>query len=242
MLYPFWLAVTRLGEALIMLPAALALSLWLAQRAGGQRMALHWLGLVALAALVTTTTKVAFIGWGVGSAHLNFTGVSGHTMFATAVYPLLLRTMVSTASPYWHRAAVLTGVLLALLVGVSRVKVGAHSWSEVVAGWGVGGLACGLAMTWSRVPRSPLPRWLLVGVLAWMVALPLNSKPAPTHDWVTRLALSLSGRSAPYTRGQLLQPRHPLVSGHPEQGPTCGAAPRLAWSAVGSHPSPPTPV
>jgi membrane-associated phospholipid phosphatase len=207
----FWHGITRLGEALILLPAAGALVWWLARRARGQRMAVQWLLLVTLAALLTTATKVAFIGWGVGSAQFNFTGVSGHAMFATAVYPLLLRTAVSTASPYWHRAAILLGYLMALLIGISRVKVGAHSWSEVFAGWLVGGAASALALWLASVPRSPAPRWLLVGVVAWLIAMPLGAPKSPTHDWVTRLALAMSGREVPYTRRDLFREPPPAT-------------------------------
>ena len=199
----FWHGIGRLGEALILLPAALALSIWLAQRARGQRMAVQWLTLVAVAALLTTATKVAFIGWGVGSATFNFTGVSGHAMFATAVYPLLLRTLASTSPVYSHRASVLLGYLLALLIGISRVKLGAHSWSEVFSGWIVGGAASAIALMLARVPRTTPPRWLLAGVLAWFIAMPAGAPASPTHGWVTSLALAMSGRDVPYTRRDL---------------------------------------
>lgn len=199
----FWYGISRLGEALILLPAALALSVWLAQRARGQRMAVQWLTLVAVAAVLTTATKVAFIGWGVGSATFNFTGISGHAMFATAVYPLLLRTLVSTSPVYWHRASVMLGYLLALLIGISRVKIGAHSWSEVFSGWLVGGAASAIALTLARVPRTAPPRWLMAGVLAWFIAMPAGAPASPTHGWVTSLALAMSGRDVPYTRRDL---------------------------------------
>lgn len=203
----FWHGVTRSGEGLILLPAAIVLALWLARCTGGRRLAGGWLLMVSLAVLVTTATKLAFIGWGLGSAALNFTGVSGHAMFAAGVYPVLMRTASSTASSRWHRASVLAGVVLAVLIGVSRVRVGAHSWSEVLAGLALGGAASGAALLWARVPRSPAPRWLVVGVLAWLLAMPIGAPPSPTHGWVTGLALALSGRATPYTREDLLRDR-----------------------------------
>jgi membrane-associated phospholipid phosphatase len=224
----FWYGISRLGEALILLPAALALSAWLAQRARGQRMAAQWLTLVAVAALLTTATKVAFIGWGIGSATFNFTGISGHAMFAAAVYPLLLRTLASTSPIYWHRASVMLGYLLALLIGISRVKIGAHSWSEVFSGWLVGGAASGVALWLARVPRSTPPRWLLAGVLAWFVAMPLGAPASPTHGWVTSLALAMSGRSEPYTRRDLYRGtyRVRLTLAAPQRAAAVARAPR----------------
>jgi hypothetical protein len=88
------------------------------------------------------------------------------------------------------------------------VKIGAHSWSEVGSGWLVGGAASGLALWLARVPRSAPPRWLLAGVLAWFVAMPLGAPASPTHGWVTSLALAMSGRTAPYTRRDLFRDAH----------------------------------
>lgn len=201
----FWHGVTRSGEGLILLPAAVVLALWLARRGGGRRLVGGWLTLLCLAVLVTTATKLAFIGWGLGSAALNFTGASGHAMFAAGVYPVLMRTAASTASLRWRRASVLVGTAFALLIGVSRVQVSAHSWSEVLAGLAVGGAASGVALLWARVPRSHAPRGLIVGVLAWLLATPMGAPPSPTHAWVTELALALSGRSTPFTREDLLR-------------------------------------
>ena len=77
-----WLYVTRLGEAEIVLPVMLVSMGWLLRRPGHARLVSWWSGLVAGAVLVTLATKVAFIGFGVGVAVIDFTGVSGHAMFA----------------------------------------------------------------------------------------------------------------------------------------------------------------
>lgn len=208
----FWHAITRLGEALILIPAAVVLMAWLVLRSHDARMALCWLGAVTLAALLTTVTKVAFIGWGLGIARIDFTGVSGHTMFAAAIYPLLARTVVADAGRRAQFAATAMGVTLAVLIGVSRVQVNAHSWSEVIAGLTVGFAATATATMLAHVPRAHPPRWLLAAVLAWFVAMPMAAPPSPTHGLVVRLALALSGRDVPYTRDDL---HRPAVMGTP---------------------------
>ena len=60
--WEFWLVVTRLGEAQLALPTALALAAWLAMT-GERRAAAVWLTLFGLAFGLTTASKIAFIGW-----------------------------------------------------------------------------------------------------------------------------------------------------------------------------------
>ena len=215
---PFWHLVTRLGEAEILLPATLVLCWWLARHADSRPLVRRWLAWIALAAIVTTASKVAFMGWGIGSSSLNFTGISGHAMFAAAVYPPFLYSMAATRSPTWRRLAWLAGCLVALVIALSRVMVGAHSWSEVTAGLLVGGLVSA-SMWWvaSRSQAAP-PIWLPVGIACWLAVTPAQAPASTTHDMVTRLALSLSGRSHPYTRAELLRDRHLPLEGEAPRG------------------------
>ncbi|MDE2370096.1 MAG: phosphatase PAP2 family protein [Burkholderiales bacterium] len=198
-----WHLFTRVGEAQILLPAAVLALLALARSAAGRRLARSWLAALALAVLLTTASKVAFIGWGVGSAVLDFTGISGHAMFAAAVYPLLGATLVPGERPGWVRAAVVAGALLALLVGVSRVITQAHSVSEVIAGLVVGGAVGVLALGHARSPRGHFGLWAPTLVALWLVATPRLAPPSQTHAIVTRLALAISGHERPYTRAEL---------------------------------------
>ena len=210
--YPFWRLITPLGESLILMPAVFVLAAWLLPREQGPYLVKRWLLAVLGAAALTAISKVAFMGWGVGSARFNFTGISGHTMFAAAVYPLLLRTLVSTGPARWHRSAVLLGYLLAILIGVSRVKLGAHSWSEVVSGFWLGAAASGGVLWLARVPVAHPPRWLLGGVAAWLIVMAVGAPPSPAHGWITQVALTLSGRPAPYTRSDLHRPPNPSAA------------------------------
>lgn len=200
----FWPLVTRLGEAQLMLPSGLALVAWLGW-IGQLRTALLWLSLLALASSITTVSKIAFIGWGIGVPSLNFTGVSGHAMHAAAVFPLLLYCVTSTRSHPAHWLAVAVGCAVAGLVAVSRVVIGAHSASEAMAGFLLGGAASGLAIAFGRVPRQPLPHWLLGGLVAAQLLNPAAAPSLRTHDMVTQLALWVSGHEQPYTRRMMMQ-------------------------------------
>lgn len=203
----FWHAVTRLGEAQILLPTALALALWLAARAGSQRLAAAWLLGIAVAAAVTTASKLAFIGYGWGGPVLDFTGISGHAMFSAVILPVvgsvLAGALAGGRAPAWQRAGLALGVALALLVGVSRAMVGVHSASEIGAGWIVGGLAAAAVLRAAPMPLARLPLWLPVAVSLWLGTASAEAPPSTTHDLVTRWALALSGRPQAYTRSDM---------------------------------------
>jgi membrane-associated phospholipid phosphatase len=201
----FWLIVTRLGEAEILLPVALLTAMALCLRRDKRPLAVLWMALLLLAVLVTTASKVAFIGWGLGWAAINFTGVSGHSMFASAIYPLLLLTLVASDAQPRRRWALLLGCALAVLVGVSRVAVGAHAWSEVLAGWLVGGAVTAGVLLWTATASVRVLPVVPVLLLAWMSITPVQLQASQSHSLVTRLALKLSGHVQPYTRSDLLR-------------------------------------
>lgn len=200
----FWHLLGRFGEMQLMLPIAFALVAWLVW-AGERWRAALWLAMVMLAVGITTASKIAFIGWGIGSARLDFTGFSGHAMHAAAVLPLLAGSIAAGSTRWVRLGAVTLALALAMLVALSRVKVGAHSPSEALLGYLLGATASSLALGLGHPPHAHLQRWLLASVF---VALLLNSSVAPTlptHNVVTRIALELSGRDKPYTRQMMLR-------------------------------------
>ena len=204
-----WHQLTRLGEAQLLLPALLLAAVWLARSPGGGRLAALWLATTAAAALLTTATKVAFIGYGIGYAPLDFTGISGHAMFAAAVLPPLWLLAGNAggadgAGGRGHRRGLLlAGYTLAGAVAVSRVMVGAQSWSEVLAGAALGALCSGVALATTRMPAVRLASWVPVGLVAWGLLAVAVAPPSTTHDLVTRLALAQSGRAQPYHRWEM---------------------------------------
>lgn len=199
----WWGQITRLGEAQILLPAMALALLWLWRQPGGRPLALAWLLATGVAASITTVSKVAFLGFGVGHAPLDFTGFSGHAMFAAALMPVLVRLAAGPRSADGRRRVLLLGYLLALAVAVSRVKVGAHSVSEVVTGYLLGAAASALALRAGRWPALPLARWMPAALLAWALLGVMGAPASRTHDAVTRLSLALSGRDKPYQRWQM---------------------------------------
>ena len=213
----FWFVVTRLGEAQILLPAFVAGALWLAfaRPAGARgrlaqgnphahdhparRSALRWVSAIFTTTAITTASKVAFLGFGYGIAAIDFTGFSGHSMYATSILPVLAALVAG-------RRGAVGGVLVALLITFSRVKLGAHSPSEAIAGMALGG--CAAWWTLDDYLRHPgavrAPWWLPLLLAIWLTLLPMGAPPSRTHDVVVAVSLKLSGRHRPYTRFELL--------------------------------------
>jgi membrane-associated phospholipid phosphatase len=200
-----WQLVTRLGEAQILLPMLAAVLAWFVARLKALAVARAWVLCIALATMLTTASKIAFIGYGLGWAPWNFTGISGHAMFAAAVMPLLAATVASTATPRVHGWTLLGGYLVAGLIAWSRVRLGAHSGSEALAGWLLGSAASGMALWRAEAPHTHAPKAMVVGAVVWLLVTPVGAPPSPTHGWVTRIALALSGHEVPYTREWMLR-------------------------------------
>ncbi len=211
----FWSLSTRLGEAQIELPVTLLAAALLMRKQSGRPLALWWTGLLCLAVLFTTATKVAFIGLGIGWPALDFTGVSGHALFAAATYPLQFATLASQCSVAVQRGVFAAGCVLALAIGVSRVIVHAHSESQVLAGLLVGGVASAAAWSKTDIPRLYVQPLVLAAVALWLSLTPVHSPASTTHSMVTRLSLKPSGHSKPYTRQDMLrgQKRQPQQRG-----------------------------
>ncbi|KAA6129735.1 phosphatase PAP2 family protein [Cupriavidus cauae] len=203
-----WHLISRFGDAALLLPCAALLLLSLCHR-GEWRAARDWCLAFAAAAGLTLASKLAFIGWGIGVPALDFTGFSGHSMMAASVLPVLLHRLAPGRRPRLGWIAATLGASLALLVGYSRLPLGAHSLSEVVGGLALGFAVSGgylLATAPRRRQRRP-PRWrrsrrapllLLIGAL--LLGVPASGAHAPTEQWIEQIALYLSGRARPFQR------------------------------------------
>jgi membrane-associated phospholipid phosphatase len=195
----FWPAITKLADTVVLMPAAMLCMLWLAW-GRAVRLATIWGLLLAAGLALVALTKLAFIGWGLGIKELNFTGFSGHAMRATAIVPVMFYLFSLEARPLLRRLAVAAGLLFGLMIGISRIMVHAHSWSEVISGCLLGALvAWAFLAILSRAPRPALPNWAFGLGLLVLIPMPLSS-PAPTEQWLQHIALTLSGHSKPFTR------------------------------------------
>ncbi|MFM9437522.1 membrane-associated phospholipid phosphatase [Janthinobacterium sp. CG_23.3] len=195
----------------MMAPAGIAIAVWLA---GGNswRLALQWCLLFGAGMALVVASKVAFIGWGIGISAIEFAGFSGHAMRAGAVLPVALFVILSGAAPVPRYAGAAVGVLLAVLVSISRVQVHAHSASESITGTVLGLLVAALFIRQAGATREPVVSRLLVALSMCALLWTPNVEPLPTEQWMTRLALHLSGHERPFERSHWkLAQRHPLL-------------------------------
>ncbi len=210
---PAWQFLTRLGEVQLLLPMALLAmaGLWMQQRAApssGARVdtAWRWLLSLSLAIALTAASKLAFFGWGLGVAAWDFTGISGHAMASASMLPGLAWVATQGRRRWLQQAAVGLALGLAALVAYSRLKVGAHSPSESIAGFVLG---CAVTVFSLREvltrpgPLLALPLYWPAALGLALLLLPLGAPKSRTHDVVMQLAMKLSGRPAVYTRDAL---------------------------------------
>lgn len=208
-----WYTITNLGGAGLTLPLAFAIALWLV--AGYSfRMGASWLLLLGVATGLVTATKIAFLGWGVGIHELDFTGVSGHAMLSTAVYPVAFFLMLQRVPNGVRVAGVVVGLAIGVAVALSRVVLDAHSPSEAVAGCVIGSLtALAFVRYWWDAQPGQLSA-LAVTVSLAAITIALHSVHLPTHRWLTHVALTVSGHGHPYVRARWQagrEPRHPTA-------------------------------
>jgi membrane-associated phospholipid phosphatase len=201
-MHEFWVAISSLGESRMLVPAALVamVCIGLCDRAG----ALKWLQAFCIASVIVLTSKLAFLGWGYGLASIDFTGFSGHAMVSAAIYPVVGYAIGNVHGKQTARRGTALAVLLVVLIGASRLMLGAHSPSEVGLGLLAGGLVSGFVLLRWPHGRVSLPLAAMVPafLLSWAATLWVAPQ-VRTHDAVVALALALSGEAHPYTRADL---------------------------------------
>lgn len=196
-----WMSITSFGGAGLTVPLALMIAIWLFLGYSPRR-ALTWLVVLGADVCLVVLTKIAFLGWGIGVREWDFTGVSGHTMMSSAVYPVVMFLLLARAPNPLRVLGILCGLALGVAVGLSRVALDAHSPSEAISGCVCGALAalCFIALTWRAEPH----RWSMpaVGISLMVVTFALYGVSVPSQRWVTKVSLHLSGHKHPYVRAR----------------------------------------
>jgi undecaprenyl-diphosphatase len=148
-------AFTFLGEPTLLIAAGIALGLWVWWR-GHVRLALSVTAITLLARALNEFQKI----WIARSrpdleTHLvvvkTMSFPSGHSTSAMVFY--LTAALVLSQGSRWRHAAVAAGLLMAVLVGLSRIMLGVHWPSDVVGGWAFG-------LLWVMVTLRLAQRWV----------------------------------------------------------------------------------
>jgi undecaprenyl-diphosphatase len=107
------------------------------------QLALIWLGSLAGTALINSTLKAWFQrerplhDHGFVVEH-SFSFPSGHASGCTVFYGMLAYVLLVLCPPRLHRAIVVAAVAVITLVGVSRILLQVHYFSDVLAGYATG--------------------------------------------------------------------------------------------------------
>ncbi|HEY1999755.1 phosphatase PAP2 family protein [Paraburkholderia sp.] len=181
-----WPAISDLGDAALTLPLAIVCCAWLSVSLSGWRAALVWLTPLAAGMLMVGVTKILYAGCGVQFPSIGFRVISGHTMLASAVWPMAfliaLRSGSDSAASSGTRIALMIGLGLAALIGTARVFDKAHTLSEVIAGWTLGMVVTLLFVSWKETPllSSRLRPYAIASLVA--VSAAAYGHHAPIQD------------------------------------------------------------
>jgi len=200
----FWHLITSIGNVIITIPITLTIAIWIIV-GGDWKMSVLWCSLFAFAMTLVLITKIAFIGWGIGIESLNFTGFSGHATRAAMVFPVLFYYGLQRAPRKINSPALYLGVLIGLVISVSRVVVHAHSVSEALAGWLLGSA---MAMIYLSSMQDHViltsRRWLVACSFLLLFASPAV-RPVQPEGVIVKVALYLSGHDRPFERRDWLR-------------------------------------
>ena len=159
----WWQHLTDLGSLNVTAPIAVGIAAWLGV-AHCVRLAGYWTAIFLGAMSLVVASKIAFLGWGIGSQALDFAGFSGHAARAAAVFRVAIGLLLHRQKPRLRNQGVLAGVLIAAAIAVSRVVVGAHSVSEAASGCLLGLAAALLFIDRARAAVNFRPGPVLVAI------------------------------------------------------------------------------
>jgi PAP2 superfamily. len=156
---------------------------------------LRWWAAVAGVCVLVAASKISFYGWGIGIRAWDLTCFSGHTALSVAVWPVVLTLLIPLNRPGWRLVGAITGAAFGGLIGYSRIPLGAHPASEVIAGALLGCLAAvpaARALGRSAPPPTFTPLILLATAL-WIAIPPSHISGLSSERWFAKLGAKLSG-------------------------------------------------
>lgn len=189
-----WSMVSDLGDAAMTLPLAVVCLAWLTCSTTGRDQAITWALMLAAGMVSVGVTKMLYAGCGVQIRSIDFRVISGHTMLASAVWPMAC--VLALNGDARSGAGVSLGLGLGALIGISRVIDGAHTPSEVIAGWLVGStIALAFASRHGAPRLNARNRTLVAGSLLAVSALAYG-RHAPIQAAIELYSPFLCGRFA----------------------------------------------
>ncbi|HHQ6582996.1 TPA: phosphatase PAP2 family protein [Serratia fonticola] len=199
-----WHFLTFFGDSMLLLPCAAIVFIILLLSPTSRKPTWQWMLLFGGVGAVVCVSKLAFMGWGIGSRHWDFTGFSGHSALSASIWPVLLWLLCGRFSSPVRRIAVIVGYLLAAVVGYSRLVIHAHSTSEVITGLALGFIVSSTFLILQRGTRPPRLSYRKIAVTLALPLVLINSgTAAPTQGLLERIAVTIAPVEKPFVRADL---------------------------------------
>lgn len=192
-LHTFLYLVTGFAGQGVVLPILVTVAAMLAL-AGQPRAALWWTISVVTVLGLVLIAKIGFIPCGRYLPGLALRSPSGHAASALAVYGGLAVLMMRLTTRFWLKVGMLVlAVAVAVLISISRIRLGAHTPPEVLLG-GLIGLLGPLILASRRdllLPPFRL-RWILLLIVPALLVLLLHDVEIGAEERIDELASQLS--------------------------------------------------
>lgn len=199
-----WHFLTFFGDSMLLLPCAAIVFIILLLSPTSRKPTWQWMLLFGGVGAVVCVSKLAFMGWGIGSRHWDFTGFSGHSALSASIWPVLLWLLCGRFSSPVRRTAVIVGYLLAAVVGYSRLVIHAHSTSEVITGLALGFIVSSTFLILQRGTQPPRQSYRKIAVTLALPLVLINSgTAAPTQGLLERIAVTIAPVEKPFVRADL---------------------------------------
>lgn len=195
-----WQRIIFLGDSALLLPSALLVLMMIFYSNMHRRIAWYWALLFGSTCFIVCISKLAFMGWGIGSKIIDFTGFSGHAALSACFWPVLFFLLSSRFSLGMRYIACFLGLFLALLIGYSRLQMQAHSASEVVLGLLLGIMGSLFFLLQLPPKKMVLHYGKALVLIVFMGTLLSIAKQMPTQSLLERIAITLGSLEKPYTR------------------------------------------
>ena len=168
------IVVTEIGDGWVLYTFTALLSLWLVAR-GRWRAAVHWLITVVCVGLLTQALKFYTAVERpplLDTSQMSYAFPSAHASLSVAVFGFLAVIVARELRNNWHWVPYSMAVFLVVSIGFSRLYLGAHWLSDVLAGWSLGlAWVALMGIAYRHHPAAPVSTKTLTPVAVSMLLL-----------------------------------------------------------------------
>ncbi len=193
------IALTQLGDPVVVWPLSIAIVLWLATYARALPAAIFFAVTVGGTAAINSLIKMLFTRTRPNTFDYEgftaFSFPSGHATTNIVLYGVLAILMTREIAPRWRGLVATLLVAFGALIGLSRIYLGAHWFSDVMGSVLLATAILSTAARWyASAPRPPISPKALFGVATASLIIFGGANIARNHQADTaRYAVEIQG-------------------------------------------------